>query len=293
MVQNGARSMRLLLLTLFLLALAAGLIWYLAWPSFQPRRLTVAFLDVGQGDAILIESPTGTTVLVDGGPGNAVLGRLPEVMPWWDRSIDMIVPTHPDADHIAGLIGVLGRYRVGRVLQSSVEGSTATWRALESAIAADHVPTMIATRGQVFDLGGGASLEVLFPDRLLPHTETNTASIVARLVYGSTSFLLTGDSPQPIEDYLVSLDADDGMLASTILKAGHHGSAHSSSPLYVGTVDPQAVVYSRGCKNTYGFPASATVATFERFGIPAHDTCEEGTLVFSSDGTTVSLRTLR
>jgi competence protein ComEC len=264
-------------------------IWYAAIREDHRGVLTVSFLNIGQGDSIFIQAPSGRQVLIDGGPNDEVLRQLGSVMPFYDRSIDVVIGTHPDSDHISGLIDVLSRYNVSYILQSSVIGSTPTWNAFEAAIAADEkkgTKVITAMRGQVIDLGDGAYLEVLSPDRTLLHTDTNTACVVTRLVYGTTSFMLPCDAPQNIEDYLVDLDGSN--LHSTVLKAGHHGSANSSSPLFVGEVNPQYAVYSRGCHNEYGFPATQTVATFARFDIPTLDTCTDGTITFESDGQTVT-----
>jgi competence protein ComEC len=283
-------SYLVLIAVALLLAATVGIV-LLVIPTFAPPHLTVSILDIGQGDSIFIQSPTGRQVLVDGGPSGIVLRRLGEIMPWHDRSIDMIVATHPDSDHVSGLIDVLARYEVRNILQSSVKGDTAVWHRLEDAMHAEGAPIIIAKRGQIFDLGGGAYFEVLFPDRALPDVETNTASIVARVVYGSTSVLLTGDSPKPIEEFLVELDRET--LKSTLLKAGHHGSKNSSSPLYLGYVDPQYVVFSRGCNNRYGHPARETVAVLAKFADPTYDTCLQGTVTYVSNGTDVSIRTAK
>jgi len=281
------QGIAILVLLMFVLG-----VWYAALREDRSGWLTVSFLNIGQGDAIFIDAPSGRQVLIDGGPpGGGLLRRLGEVMPFWDHSIDVIIPTHPDADHVAGLIDVLERYRVSYIIQSSVQGSTPTWDALEDAIAADAkrgTKVITALRGQVIDLGKGAYLEILSPDRSVPQVETNDGCVVARLVYGATSFMLSCDAPQDIENYLVKLDG--AMLKSDVLKAGHHGSRTSSSPLFVGFVSPQWAVYSRGCDNTYGFPHPETVATFARLGIPTLDTCEEGTITFISDGKTVAKR---
>jgi competence protein ComEC len=145
-----------------------------------------------------------------------------------------------------------------------------------------------AERGQVIDLGDGTYLEVLSPDRSVPNVDTNDACVVTGLVYGATSFMLSCDSPQNIEDYLVYLDGKN--LHSDVLKAGHHGSKTSSSPLFVGFVHPTYAVYSRGCNNKYGFPHAETVATFKQFNIPTLDTCLDGTVTFESDGQKVLLK---
>lgn len=266
---------------LLLFALSLG-IWYTAFRVETHGLLKVSFLDIGQGDSIFITAPSGAQMLVDGGPGSKVLEDLSQEMPQWDRSIDVVLATHPDADHVGGLIEVLRRYRVGMVIESSVEGDTATWKSFQDVVEKSGARVVVAHRGQVLNLGKGARVEILFPDRLVPHVETNDGSIVARVVYGNTSFMLTGDAPRGVENYLVRLDGVN--LHADVLKAGHHGSKYSSGPLFLGFVDPAFGVFSRGCTNRYGHPAPEIVARFNQFGIPTDDTCKEGTVTFVSDG---------
>ena len=279
------------IVVLILFALAIG-IWYAVISEDRGGKLTVSFLNVGQGDAIFIDAPSGRQALIDGGRGRVVLRELARASPWWDRSIDVVVATHPDLDHIGGLPDVLARYRVGLVMRSSVldEGSadSAAFDAAADAEAKQGAALLVAKRGQIIDLGGGASMEVLYPDRDVSGVETNAGSIVARLVYGETAFMLTGDAPQAIEEYLALLDGKE--LHSNVLKAGHHGSKTSSSALFVGFVNPNFGVFSRGCDNSYGHPHAEVVALFKRFEIPALDTCKDGAITFVSDGTTVRRR---
>lgn len=281
-MQKSSKVLGVAILALLFLALG---VWYAALREDRRGILTVSFLDVGQGDSIFIDAPSGRQVLIDGGANSSVVRELSRVMPWYDRSIDLVIPTHPDADHIGGLIDVLGRYSVGAVLQSSVRGDTATWSMLEKSIRSEEGAQMInARRGQIVDLGGGTYLEVLFPDRDVPNIETNTGCVVTRLVYGATSFMLPCDAPQAIEKYLVALSDD---LHADVLKAGHHGSKTSSAPVFVGAVDPKWALYSRGCDNKYGHPSEETIETFAQFNIDTLDTCKEGTIAFRSDGETV------
>lgn len=273
-------------IVILILAFVVGIVWWALASASTAGELTVTFLDVGQGDATLIESPNGTQVLIDGGKNRAVIRELSREMPLFDRSIDVVLATHPDADHIGGLVDVLKRYRIGLVVQSSVEdveGSDAA--AFARAVVDEGAEVVIAERGQVIDIGGGARLEILIPDRAVPGIEINTGSVIARLVYGSTAFLLTGDSPSAIEEYLVQLDGE--ALESDVLKVGHHGSRTSSSLIFVGYVSPEYAVISRGCDNTYGHPHAEVLATFARLEIPTFDTCEEGSIVFVSDGVSV------
>lgn len=262
-----------------------AIIWYAALREDRHGTLTVSFLDIGQGDSIFIEAPSGRQMLIDGGRDTLVLRRIAQVIPWWDKTIDVLVPTHPDADHIGGLINVLARYDVALVVRSSVAGDTQMAQVLEQTIAQEGAQVVTAMRGQVVDLGDGAYLQILFPDRDVQRVATNDGSVVARLIYGDTAFMLTGDAPQGVEEYLVALDGSS--LQSDVLKAGHHGSKTSSSPLFLGFVGPSFGVFSRGCTNTYGHPAPEVVERFKVFGIPAFDTCTDGTITFVSDGHTI------
>src|SRR3989344_7650006 len=277
------------LVVLFLFLVTLG-IWYAIFREDRHGILTVSFLNIGQGDAIFIDVPSGRQVLVDGGPDRSVLRELGKILPWWDRSIDVVVATHPDADHISGLVDVLQRYRVEHIFHPGVEKNTGPAESMLLSVASEGAQETIARRGQIIDLGRGAYLQVLFPDRDVSRVESNTASIVARLVYGDTSFMLTGDSPQNIEEYLVALDGSTSLttrgngLKSNVLKAGHHGSKTSSAELFVGFVGPEYAVFSRGCENRYGHPHAEVVALFKRFEIPALDTCTDGTVTLHSDG---------
>lgn len=250
--------------------------------------LQVTFLDVGQGDATFIESPSGTQVLVDGGKGNQVLGGLHEVMGFFDRDIDMVVATHPDMDHVAGLIDVLRRYEVETILLTENKSDTPAFATFLEAVQKEGSTVVYARRGQVFDLGQGESgsttLSILFPDRDPSMLESNMSSIVVRLVYGESEYLLTGDSPEEIEAYLV----DGGVvLQSDVLKAGHHGSRTSSSEAFVSAVAPTYVIFSAGKDNSYGHPHTEVVERFAAHGVVQKNTAEEGSIHSVSDGVSI------
>jgi len=211
-------------------------------------ELVVAFLDVGQGDSVFIETPSGNQVLVDSGPNKSVVRALSGLMPFYDRSIDMILATHPDKDHIGGFPEVLAQYDIDIVMRSGAKNSTGVFNSFNEMVEMEQgVVELLARRGQVIDLGDGVLLTILFPDRDVSGASVNDASIIARLTYGETSFLLTGDAPQKVEKYLVTLD--DGALKSDVLKIGHHGSKTSSAELFLGFVSPSYAVISAGRDN--------------------------------------------
>ncbi len=267
---------------------ATVFVWYAALREERGGLLTISFLDVGQGDAALIESPTGVQVLIDGGPDRSVLRALGRVMPFFDRSIDVVIATHPDQDHIGGLPEVLARYRASHIIEPGVVADTAVYDTFVESVRAEGAEHALARRGMQIDLGGGAYLDILFPDREASGLETNTASVVLKLTYGATSFLLTGDSPKQVEEYLATLDGET--LDVDVLKAGHHGSRTSTSDHLLGLASPAYAVISAGKDNRYGHPHQEVLDALARFGVKSLGTYERGTIIFESDGNEVRLK---
>lgn len=247
--------------------------------------LQVSFLDVGQGDSILIETPDGVQVLVDGGPDGTVLRELSSAMGFFDKTIDVVIGTHPHADHVGGLIDVLERYQVAHVIRTDNENGDGMDETYYSRVAAEGAIVTYARRGQRIALGASTTLEVLYPEGEVRELDTNTSSIVARLVYGSTSFLLTGDSPKNIEEYLVLTEGEH--LKSDVLKAGHHGSRTSTSELFLDEVAPQFAVITSGKNNSYGHPHVEVTDALFNAGAEILNTAELGTITFYSDGSKV------
>lgn len=280
-IPNAALTLMLLVLAFLNIAVFAQL--YRA----PGARLTVSFLDVGQGDAILIEGPTGIEMLIDGGKDRSALRELPRVMGPLDRSIDIMVATHPDADHIGGLPAVLDRYAVAHFYEPGKEGDSSIYDSLEAAVGRERdIEAGVLRAGMRIHLGDGAYADVLHPeDNVAQLAETNDASIVMRLVYGDTAFMLTGDAPSWVEDRTVRAYGSE--LKSDVLKAGHHGSKTSTDALFLSAVDPGTVVISAGKGNSYGHPNAAVVARILESGARLVSTIEEGTITFVSDGTSV------
>jgi len=273
------------LFTLAALAAGTALIFVEVLVQTPPGVLTFAVLDIGQGDGLYIEGPSGIEIMVDAGPsGGGALRELPKVMPLFRHSLDAVVATHPDADHIGGFIDVLKRYEVGAFIEPGINDTTLTYATLEKEVAGGKIPRYIARRGMVLDLGGGAELEILYPDLDVTNygKKTNDGSIVARLTYGATSVLLTADAPMNVENRLVALDGAN--LESDILKVGHHGSRFSTGASFVAKVAPSLAVISVGANNQYGHPSPEVLATLTATHVPVARTDEQGTLIFKSDG---------
>ncbi len=269
------------------LVLCAVFSWYAVFAENRDG-LAVYFLDVGQGDAIFIQAENGNQVLIDGGQNKAVIQELSKVMPFYDRSIDLVIETHPDSDHIGGLVDVLKRYSVGLVMESGVESDSAEYQELTKILEQKNIKTILAYEGMRINLSEDVYLSILFPITDVSNWDPNDASIVAKLVYGDTSFLLTGDSPQKIEKYLASVDPEG--LDVDVLKVGHHGSKTSSSEIFIGYTSPEYAVISVGKDNRYGHPHQEVLDILNKFGVQILRTDEMGTITFKSDGENVSLK---
>ena len=256
-------------------------------PAGTAKNLTVTFLDVGQGDAIFIETAFGRQVMIDGGPDSTVLRELSAVMSPWDRTIDMVIGTHPDKDHIGGVVEVLARYRVTTLLTTENKGDTTVATAYQEALLSEtNGAIWYARAGQIIDVGDGVTLAVFSPADNPAMLETNTSSVVLQLRYGDIEFMLTGDAPQGIEDYLVKTYGSE-LLESEVLKLGHHGSETSTSDLFLKAVTPRFAVASVGKDNSYGHPKPAVVARAIATGAKVLSTAELGRITFETDGVAV------
>ncbi|MBX4211542.1 MAG: MBL fold metallo-hydrolase [Candidatus Yanofskybacteria bacterium] len=249
----------------------------------QDGLLKVTFLDVGQGDAIFIQTPNGNQILIDGGPNGSVLSKLAEVMPFQDRDIDMIVLTHPHTDHMNGLIEVLDRYKVYYIVQAKETYDSREFRAWQEAVAEEKTNEIEALAGQEFDFGAEVKLTVLHPTHSVAGTTTKTPHddvVVTELSYKDTKVLLTGDMETEVEDQIMSyvnVDAD-------VLKIGHHGSKTSTSSSFLNAVTPQVAIIQVGQKNRYGHPSKDVLNRLDNSHIPYYRTDTNGGITLVSDG---------
>jgi competence protein ComEC len=274
-------SAKILGVVLLLLLVATLLVWYAALREDHRSALTVSFLDVGQGDAIFIEAPGGRSVLIDGGPDNSVLRRLGQVMPFYERSIDMVIATAATPQKVGGLTSVLARYQVTAIVRSAAQSSAPQVQSFDSAIAtAEQTGTrlLIAQRGQVINLGstdspqaGGAYIETLFPDRDASQMAPSDGCLELKLVYGQTSFLFACGS-SAIENY-------SAMLDGTKLKSNVLFATGNEPELFAGFVSSQFAILPCG--------SDSTSSVFSKLQIQTLDTCD-GSITFVSDGQTVT-----
>lgn len=298
-----SRGQAISLLIAIVLGLGALMLNVLAFGQGGSGKLKVVFLDVGQGDAIFIETPGGRQLLIDGGRDTKVLSELARVMKPWDRSLDMVMATHPDSDHIGGLIEVLNRFQVAAIMEPDpnevrAEDKQGAALAFEIAQRSEGTTNLISRSGQQYILDDGDEypgdevvLTVLWPTTDLgEEVESNTLSIVARLDYGETSWLFTGDAPISTEKYLLSSGADSAWLDVDVLKLGHHGSRTSSAKEFIAATSPTYAVIQVGADNSYGHPHQEVLDTSAQFpDITIFRNDIDGLIRMQSDGRSITV----
>ena len=273
-----------------LLLALAGTAGWLALTAPTEGRLSVTFLDVGQGDSILVRTPAGQTILIDGGPsGEAALAALGRNLAFHDRDIDLVLLTNPQAEHLTGLIEVLGRYDVHAVLAAPLVADSATYRAWMSAIEAEGAPFGDATAGLQVPLGQGALLQVLNPPLgpLANPDDLNENALVLRLTMGGFSLLLTSNIDEPGEHAVLD---QSPYLASTVLQLPHHGSSSAADPSFIDAISPAFAVVSVG-RNSYGQPAAEALALLA--SRPVYRTDVNGDVTIRTDGQRLWIKTQR
>jgi competence protein ComEC len=251
-------------------------------------ELEVHIIDIGQGDSILIRSDEGV-ILIDAGPNDAEDKLRAHLNSCGIKKIDYFICTHPHEDHIGGADMVLNEYTVDTLIMNETDVSTATVKRLLDAIEKNDISIDIPEVGQVYTLGD-INFTVLAPDSSLSNGGNNS-SIVIRLVYGSTSFLFTGDAEVESENKIIAAFSDQ-QLKSDFLKVGHHGSSTSTSAQFFEAVSPDYVAISCAKGNSYGHPHRETLKLFERYGIDENNilrTDNQGTIIVISDGENLRL----
>ncbi|MDP3985332.1 MAG: ComEC/Rec2 family competence protein [bacterium] len=290
------RSARSRIEHLLFAVLLAFLGWIISLPGGAKKEwdpapvLTVTVLDVGQGDSIFIQTPSGEQMLVDGGPDDAVLSKIGRLMPWNDRTIEMVVLTHPHADHASGLVSVLERYQVGKIILADVSYPSAISEALQNEINRSRAAKEIVSGATDFSFGG-VDVHVLAPnhDFAGEHlANVHDAMVVLKLTYGTIDFLLTGDMEAEGETALIDAGSD---ISAEVLKVGHHGSKTSTTKEFLDAVHPEYTVISAGEKNRYHHPHPSVLLRLENFGAKILRTDEIGDVRFTTNGSIIDATT--
>ena len=258
-----------------------------ATPNLQNARLAIKVLDIGQGDAILIRAD-GQSVLVDTGD----IGQRDKLVALLKKenltTIDKVIITHPHADHLGGMPGVLDNFKIGKIYDSGKTATTSLYKQYLTGVSKKGIPFEIAVPGSEIVISKEIKLRVFAPDKsMLVDENMNNSSIVAKLTFNQFSMLLTGDVDKESEAVILKSYAKE--LKSNVLKSAHHGSSSSSSPDFLKAVNPEAVVISLAAGNDYHHPHPSTMERYKRANMKIYRTDTDGTVLITSDGITYAI----
>jgi len=265
------------------------LIYFSSYHQSQDR-LKVIFFDIGQGDTILIKTPQNKNILIDGGPDKGIIYKIDHYLPLNNRQIDLMISTHPDPDHLTGLVEVLRRLKVKKIITNGVKDNSPIYLLFEKLIKEKELTPLVIKKPLRIDLGGGLSLDFFWPREDLVNKvlgDNNQFSLVFKMVFKKTSFLFTGDADEKAEEEIISLEEN---LKVDVLKVAHHGSKYSSSLDFLRKVKPQYAVISSGKNNKFGHPNLRVLKNLETVGAKVFRTDELGDIIFETDGNNLFLK---
>ena len=264
--------------TIFILLILSSILFFSLWQSND--NLQLYFLDVGQGDAILIRTPSGHNILIDGGPDNFLLHQVAQELPWWENKIDYLVITHYHADHMMGLMELLNKYQVGKILVTAHQPENdLLFQEWLQVLTKHNLKSTIVALGETWQLDDDLSWQVLAADS--HHEDYNDNSLVLRLSFKEIDILLTGDLPSIKEADVLKNRFD---MRSEILKVGHHGSKYSSSIEFLQAVQPNFCIIQSGLDNSFGHPHQEALVRLDDIGCQILDNQQQGTISIFSDG---------
>ena len=271
------------------------------WQENQPRFLKIIFLNVGQGDSVFIETPSGFKTIIDAGVNSTVVRSVSKFLPFYDRKIDLLIATHSDSDHVGGFVDLIQRFKIKNFSQNSIKDNDALNAEINNLIDQNKIDQYFLKSGDkiILDEKENIYLEILWPPDDHQEKDNNDNSLIIRIVYQDVAVMLTGDASLEIEEKLIQNLSSD-KLKSNILKAGHHGSKTSTNYEFLGVVNPDFVLITAGKDNRFGHPHQEVLDNIEKFSdrrIIAEGSDEElpqkikiletfvlGSIYFQSDG---------
>lgn len=254
-----------------------------------PQELEIDFFDIGQGDAAFIHTPFHQTILIDGGRDSKVVQKIAKKLPFTQRSIDLVIVTHPDLDHVGGIPDVLRRFRVAMLFMIDAERALPAYQELVRLAQEQNIQIRYVHAGDTLRLAPGLEMEILAPaNGAVPKGDLNNSSIVGKLVYNTREFLFTGDAEFESEKRMLASGAD---VSADVLKIGHHGSRYSSSEEFLRAVRPSVGVISAGAGNQYGHPHPDVLRAMAKENIAAYRTDTQGDIEVLSDGKFITITT--
>lgn len=257
--------------------------------NLTESNLKVIFLDIGQGDASLIQTPNGHNILIDGGPDRGIIYKLDKYISIINRKIDLMILTHPDPDHLNGLIEVVKRYPVSQIFYTGVRDPDESYKTWQNLIYQKQIPLKIVDKKQIIEIDEEVFLEFLWPQKSLVNQsfkDNNPSSIVNKLIFGQVKFLFTGDIDKEVENEIIKLNEN---LEVDVLKVAHHGSKNSTSIDFLKKVRPKYGVISSGRGNKFGHPSFRVLYNLEKAGVEILRTDKMGDIIFTTDGNNLEL----
>ena len=253
------------------------LIWNFYF-SIQDKKLHLKVYDVGQGDAIFIKSPKGFNILIDGGPNQSVIGYLSKDISFYSRKIDLLILTHPQADHMTGLLEVVKRYQIKTLWISAAKVDTRIYQDWIKLIEEKNINYRVVYQGEKTIFPDGTKVEILWPKKDMISDDINSYSVVTLVSYGEFDALLTGDADKPNQPYTSSESHVE------VFKVPHHGSRASINKSFVATILPDVSIISVGKNMQYGHPNPQVIKFLEQTGSKVYRTDKNGTVEIVSDG---------
>lgn len=283
-------------ISIFFAALLIGvnvICWQEVFVLAKPNFLEVYFLDVGQGDSTFIETPENHQILIDGGPDDSIISKLPALMPPWDKEIDLVILSHPEKDHMQGLLSLLKTYKADYILWSGVKRDTPegkAWEDIKNRQINLGAKILIADPNLKIK-AGNVLIDTLYPQENMEGVElkntSNDACVVTKIVYKDRSFLFTGDISTSVENKIINSKED---VSADVLKIAHHGSKYSTSSAFLSAVSPIVATISVGAKNTYGHPTQEVLQKLLNFGIKVLRTDTNSDIEIVSDGIGINIK---
>jgi len=273
------KNLQYYLFAILILGLGNVFVWQFVWGLDSQIKIT--FFDIGQGDSVFIETPQKHQILIDGGPSSKVAEKLGKQMPFWDKTIDLVILTHPDYDHLRGLLDVLDYYKVKNIVWTGELSDGKTFESWVSKIEKEGAKITLGKAGAKI-IAGDSRIDILYPIELPKQDSKNNndSSIVGRLIFGQTEFMFTGDANREAEQAII---ANNENIESNVLKVSHHGSRSATSPEFLANVKPEVAVISVGAKNSYGHPHQEVLSNLAEFGIKVMRTDLIGDITITSN----------